>query len=71
MIASGRNSSTTTAMPSSAGHDSVHSVSGRLDVTSVTMRPMKAGIAASSSATIRPVTNSAANRPLAWRAKCQ
>ena len=58
-------------MPSSIGQFSVHSVSGLLDVTSVTMRPMKAGMEASSSATMKPATNSAANRPLAWRAKCQ
>ncbi len=35
-------------MPSSIGHCSVHSVSGLLDVTRVTMRPMKAGMVESS-----------------------
>ena len=58
-------------MPSSASQLSAHSVSGWLDVTSVTMRPMNTGMVESSRATIRPATNSAANRPLAWRAKCQ
>ena len=58
-------------MPSSIGHCSVHSVSGLLDVTSVTMRPMKAGMVESTTATMKPVTNNAANSPLAWRAKCQ
>ena len=50
---------------------SANSGSGALDVTSVTMRPMKHGIVESSSATMKPVTNSATNRPFAWRAKCQ
>jgi hypothetical protein len=71
MCANGRSSNRTTDMPSSAGQLSAHSVSGWLDVTSVTMRPMKTGMVASSSATISPATNSAANSPLAWRAKCQ
>ena len=38
------------------------------DVTSVTTRPMKIGISVSSSATAKPATNNAANRPFAWRA---
>jgi hypothetical protein len=40
-------------------------------VSSVTIRPMKTGISVSSAATVSPATNSAANSPLAWRAKCQ
>ena len=39
--------------------------------TSDTTRPMKTGMVASNSATKNPATNSATNRPLAWRAKCQ
>ena len=71
ICASGRSSSSTTAMPSSIGQFSVHSVSGLLDVTSVTMRPMKAGMVESRMATMKPATNSAANSHFAWRAKCQ
>ena len=54
ICASGRSSSSTTAMPSSIGQFSVHSVSGWLDVTRVTMRPMNTGMVESSSATIKP-----------------
>ena len=71
ICASGRSTSSTAAMPSSSGHCSVHSVAGLLDVTRVMMRPMNAGMLESSTATMKPATNSAANRPLAWRAKCQ
>ncbi len=71
ICASGRSSSSTKAMPSSIGQFSVQRRSGWLDVTSVTMWPMNTGIVELSSATIRPATNSAANSPLAWRAKCQ
>ena len=46
--------------------------SGRsLAVTSVMTRPMNTGISESTTATMKPTTNRAANRPLAWRAKCQ
>jgi len=45
--------------------------SGLLAVTRVTTRPMNAGIIESSRATKKPTANSAINRPLAWRAKCQ
>src|SRR5262249_61986797 len=40
-------------------------------VSSVSMPSMKTGIVESSKATISPAANKAANRPFAWRAKCQ
>ena len=58
-------------MPSNIGQFSVQRRSGWLDVTKVTMWPMNTGMVELSSATIKPATNSAANSPLAWRAKCQ
>jgi hypothetical protein len=69
--ASGRTTSNTAAMPISIGQDSPHSRAGSLAVTRLTTRPMKTGIVESSTATRKPVANSAANRTLAWRAKCQ
>jgi hypothetical protein len=69
--ASGRATSSTAAMPSSVSHDVSHSRAGSLEVTKLMIRPMNTGIIESSSATRNPVMNSATNRPLAWRAKCQ
>ena len=66
--ASGRTNSSTTAMTSSVLPCSANSVFGSALVTNVTTRPMKIGISVSSSATAKPATNSAANRPFAWRA---
>src|SRR5262249_56496792 len=40
-------------------------------VITVTMRPMNTERVESSSATTKPAANNAANRPFAWRAKCQ
>jgi len=58
-------------MPSSIGQDFASTLAGELFVTSVTTLPMKTGMVTSSSATAKPTTNSAMNRPLDWRAKCQ
>ena len=69
--ASGRSTSSTSAMPSRIGQNAANRVSGGLDVIRVTMRPMNTGISESSSASAKPAANSPANRPLAWRAKCQ
>ena len=61
--ASGRPISSTAAMPSSIGSDSASSLSGWLEVTSVTTRPIKTGMVASSSATMKPVMNSSDEQP--------
>ena len=66
--ASGRATRRTAAMPMSVRQESSHSRAGSLAVTRLTTRPMKTGTMESSSATVSPVANSAANRPLAWRA---
>ena len=71
VCASGRATSSTTAIPSKVGHDSAHNRAGSLDVTRLTTRPMNTGIMESRVATRKPTANSAANKPLAWRAKCQ
>ncbi len=65
--ASGRTSTSATAMASSIGQCSANSASGLSPVTSVTTRPMKIGTSVSSSATVKPAANSAMNSPLAWR----
>ncbi len=69
--ASGRSTSSTSAMPTRIGQKSANSVSGLLAVISVTTRPMNTGMSESSSATAKPATNSPMNKPLACRAKCQ
>ena len=71
VIANGRAISSTSAMPRRCGQKFANSLSGGLEVISVTMRPMKMGIVESSSATMKPAANSPANSPLDWRAKCQ
>jgi hypothetical protein len=71
VCASGRTTSSTAAMPMRVRQDSSHSRVGSLDVTRLTTRPMNTGIIESSNATTNPTANSAANRPFAWRAKCQ
>jgi hypothetical protein len=65
VIASGRATMTSSAMPSSRCQDCANSRSGALAVTKVTRRPMNTGIIESSSATTRPTANSAVNSPLA------
>ncbi len=67
----GRAISSTTAIPSRCGQNFANSSSGGLAVIKVTMRPMNTGMVESSSATTKPAANNAANRPFAWRAKCQ
>ena len=69
--ASGRNTSSTPAMPSSHGQAVARSSSGLLAVTSVTTLPMKTGIITSISATAKPTANRPMNSGFAWRAKCQ
>jgi hypothetical protein len=69
--ASGRTNSSTAAIPIKTCQDSSHSRAGSLAVTRVTTAPMNTGIIESSNATTNPTANSAANRLLAWRAKCQ
>ena len=69
--ASGRPSSSSAAMPSSAGHASSHSRSGACVESRDTSRPIMVGMAASTSATSRPATNRAANKPRAWPTKCR
>jgi len=71
VIAAGRMISSTSAMPASRGQWSANRRSGGLAVRSETTRPTNTGTVASSSATAKPATNSAANRPFACRAKCQ
>src|SRR5262249_14683638 len=61
----GRATSTTSAMPSSQGQQSVTSRSGGVLVTMVTTRPMNHGTALSLSATSNSTTNSATNSHLA------
>ena len=69
--ASGRATSSTTAMPRRCGQNVANSSRGGVAVIKVTMRPMKTGMVESSSATTKPAANNATNRPFAWRAKCQ
>ena len=69
--ASGRSTISSSAMPASWRPASRQIVSGRCEETSVTIRPMNTGIAASSSATTNPVTKSAASSRGIWRTKCQ
>src|SRR6266566_2537744 len=67
----GRATSSTNAIPNRCGQNFANSSSGGLAVINVTMRPMNTGMVESSSATTKPAANKAANRPFAWRAKCQ
>src|SRR5262249_43754157 len=69
--ASGRATSSTSAMPTRCGQNFANSSSGGLAVISVTMRPMNTGMVESSSATTKPAGTTAPNRPSACRAKCQ
>ena len=71
VMASGRASSSTAAMPASSGQDCANNSSGRECVISVTTLPMNTGMVTSSSATTKPAANKPMNKPLAWRAKCQ
>ena len=59
------------AMATSHGQVSARKRSAGTVDTSVTILPMNQGTAVSSSATNSSITNSARNRPFAWRAKCQ
>src|SRR5262252_6554071 len=67
----GRATSSTNAIAKRCGQNFANSSSGGLAVISVTMRPMNTGMVESSNATTKPAANNAANRPFAWRAKCQ
>src|SRR5262245_61980911 len=69
--ASGRAISSTSAMPKRCGQNFANSSCGSPAVIKVTIRPMNTGTVESSSATTNPAANNAANRPFAWRAKCQ
>jgi hypothetical protein len=69
--ASGRATSSTKAMPRRCGQNRANNSSGGLAVINVMMRPMNTGMVESSKATTSPAANKAANRPFAWRAKCQ
>ena len=69
--ASGRAISSTSAIARRCGQNFANSSSGGLAVINVTMRPMNTGMVESSSATTKPAANRAANKPFAWRAKCQ
>src|SRR5258705_7142120 len=69
--ASGRAISSTSAMPKRWGQNFANSSCGSPAVINVTIRPMNTGTVESGSATTNPAANKAANRPFAWRAKCQ
>ena len=58
-------------MPSSAGVACCNAATRSCASIRRTRRPMKTGISVSMSATTRPVTNIAPNRPRAWLTKCQ
>jgi hypothetical protein len=66
--AAGRSTRSTPAIASKIGQNAANRLSGGLPVIKVTMRPMKTGISASSSATAKPAPKRQANKPLAWRA---
>ena len=61
--ASGRPTSTSTAIASRLGIASCSAAARSVDSISATRRPMKTGISVSINATTRPVANIAANRP--------
>src|SRR5437764_6739955 len=69
--ASGRAISSTSAMPKRCGQNFANSSCGLTAVINVTIRPRNTGTLESRSATTKPAANKAANRPFAWRAKCQ
>ena len=68
---SGRPTRRSAAMPSRPGAAASRNSSGRTVATASTMRPMKIGIAASTSASASPSTSSAAYNHFTWRTKNQ
>ena len=68
---SGRTTSMKTSMASSVGPAWLSAAARSLAPIKVTSRPSSTGNTVSLSATSRQLSSMAANRPRAWRTKCQ